>query len=369
MNNSFAQDTNTKEHPFGVLDTQTGDEYKGNRIPIRFEDIKKPTENLDLSTVKTEESQLPVKPDAVPATNTQKKVVNTFTLPPLLTAYITRLVGLNPKLKVFEFDVKFAGSNDEIRKLVNAEFASGLITEKEKTDILRFLAEDLKIEVAPVVPIAPTIPVVVPVTVPEEKVVQEVKTEVVPIIPIVPVVVPEEKIPEKIEMPVELAPEVTMDVKPVVSKEEKLENLKNNHGIVIESVKPALKSLGDSIVDKSNNLWKGNEVDMRVSHALLGLDEAEIPEKAIKTAVLQEVFPLEFNGKPLQVVRGDDSGNANSVTVLLDGKEIAKGSVTAKGVDIKIDKAFKAGFLMGPTPEQQALEVAKGTMKDFKLHS
>ena len=81
----------------------------------------------------------------------------------------------------------------------------------------------------------------------------------------------------------------------------------------------------------------------------------------------QFVFPLEFEGRKVEVVRGEiDGSNKNIIKVSLDGREIAKGLITDKGSEVKLNPDLKGGFLLAKTDYERAFGLAEPLIKTFK---
>jgi hypothetical protein len=72
---------------------------------------------------------------------------------------------------------------------------------------------------------------------------------------------------------------------------------------------------------------------------------------------------LDFLGKIIQVISRPDK----TVSVLLSGVEIASGTVSPKGAEVKILPQYKSGWLLDKTPEEKALDFAKPTIKTLKI--
>ena len=87
--------------------------------------------------------------------------------------------------------------------------------------------------------------------------------------------------------------------------------------------------------------------------------------KTEKLSSNEVVFPLDFEGKRLEVVRGGKE-NPKMVRVVLNGEEIASGTITDRGPDIKIDTRFKAGFLLAETEQERAFKKALSIMNTLK---
>jgi hypothetical protein len=79
---------------------------------------------------------------------------------------------------------------------------------------------------------------------------------------------------------------------------------------------------------------------------------------------------VDFEGGKVYVVQGV-AGNENAVTILQNGKEIAKGLVTEKGANIKINSDLKGGLFgfLVQTPYERALnfKAVKDVIKALKV--
>ncbi len=67
------------------------------------------------------------------------------------------------------------------------------------------------------------------------------------------------------------------------------------------------------------------------------------------------VFPVNFDGGVVHVIQGVP-GNSTGIEVLLNGKEIAKGVMTADGPHVEMLKGLKGGFLIPDTVYEKAFK-------------
>jgi len=69
----------------------------------------------------------------------------------------------------------------------------------------------------------------------------------------------------------------------------------------------------------------------------------------------KNVFPVPFEGGNIHVIQGSvDDMNPNSIKVLLNGKEIAKGVLTTDGPKVEVLKGLKGGFLLADSVYERA---------------
>ncbi len=125
------------EKNFDILNAQVGGvAYNGFKGQVRFEDVPKPTELKPLVPVAKTEQKKVGDVGVVSETQTEAKTEIKFAVPEALLTYIHKLITNGRKLRALAFDIEFAKSNEEIQKLLLAEFDKGLITAEEKSDML-----------------------------------------------------------------------------------------------------------------------------------------------------------------------------------------------------------------------------------------
>ncbi len=213
------------KNDFDVLASQED----ASKKPTRFEDIPKPTELPPLPRIEKTEAKPAPADSPTPA---EPEFREKFIVPRLLLEYIHELVKSGRKLKVLEFDISEAVSETQIKNILDAKLESGLVSGEEKKEMLGLLT-DLKTETE----------------------MQDIKIEKS---------AAEIKKDESINLIVE-----ELDEHPVRSRRKKVQNLKINHGIVMENIGEMHTPLEQSIIDKSTKLWKGTEREGELSLALM----------------------------------------------------------------------------------------------------
>lgn len=140
---------------FDTLRAQAGDAYTGPVPHVDFSKLVKPTELEPLeiqdnskggivATVQKDEETVASRASRGGG-NENVNTQPTFAVPSALTSYLGNLIQSGRKLKVLAFDIDFTTSNDEIRNLIEAEQAKGVITDEEKGEMFSFL-KDSKLE-------------------------------------------------------------------------------------------------------------------------------------------------------------------------------------------------------------------------------
>lgn len=80
-----------------------------------------------------------------------------------------------------------------------------------------------------------------------------------------------------------------------------------------------------------------------------------ITKEAESTGPKEEAFPFEFKGKKLEVIKEGVDGSF-TIRVIFEGKDIAIGELTKKGLNIELKPEYKAGWFFVKTPEEVAFK-------------
>jgi adenine-specific DNA methylase len=151
MDVSLKSFKNEHQHKFDVLNKQLGDDYHGYRIPIRFEDIRKPTElepfkppvsKEEAARIKLMEEAPKVQAEINSLITAEEKIENTFTPPESFSAYIKKLLATGQKkFRILPFDMEDAHSEGDVRVILKKELEQGVINEEQKKEMESFLAD------------------------------------------------------------------------------------------------------------------------------------------------------------------------------------------------------------------------------------
>lgn len=411
------------KNSFDVLHSQTEEKSDDwNHVPIRkirFEDIKKPTDNLDLSEISDEKIE-----NRNIDTETKHKEKEFSTPKPLLD-YLNGLIASNRPLKSLEFDVREAGSLDEVERYLShskltpkeTEEALSLIgrtlsktemhkseinTEKKVLEVKKEEKAEEKEESTSVKDLEAQLSesrkeyaeFFVPYT-------REVKSKRASYAKLMESLgankaMPLPNEPRELTYAREEYFKIRNKNKEVLGKTDKLDDIKEIEKLRDEIIALLPEYIG-KVAEKGLKLWdKISAQDNIVTTALIGdvslLSYTPLPKfegtRPEKTDLVKEkieegqikpletktpadstegfVFPLVFDGKELKVIR-EDKEDPEIIRVIFDGKEIAKGFMTKKGPLIKVAARYKAGFLLAPTIEQRAFDHAFAIIKTFKL--
>lgn len=150
MDISLKQFKHEHQHKFDVLNKQLGDDYHGYRIPIRFEDIRKPTEleplprqvsREEAARLKMMEEAPKVQKEINNLVQVEEKIENTFTPPTPFSAYIKKLIaGGQKKFRILPFDMEDAKSEDDVKAVLKKELDEGVINDEQKKEMEILLA-------------------------------------------------------------------------------------------------------------------------------------------------------------------------------------------------------------------------------------
>ncbi len=88
-------------------------------------------------------------------------------------------------------------------------------------------------------------------------------------------------------------------------------------------------------------------------------------EEGVVSLPQSETIPIEFEGHKGEIIKEMD-GETVVIKITCDGVEIARGTMTKKGPDVKLDKKYKAGFLFAKTVQQQVFERAWILIKNLR---
>ena len=379
MDNSASETANRKGNEFDILKSQT----EQSRKSVRFEDIPKPTElpPLPPSAVATEKKSN----TSILGVKENQEKMEKFIVPKPLSEYINKLIKGGRKLKVLAFDVEEAISEEQVKNILYTKLQSGLINESEKKEMFNLLTNskgivESKKQEMPAMSEAKNEAVKLYVEEKDEHPVRSRRKKISVLQNMHGIVV--EKVGET-HTPVE---------KSIIDKSNKLWKGTNREMEIslqflkdgsidfykepeVVTVTPPIRSF-DGILRKQVKepikevaKEQAKEIEVLETPAVSPIVPPEkttekAAEKSIekpkgKTEEKTEVktgsntLALDFQGKTVEVVRKE-----NELTVVYDGKEIAKGTMTVKGPEIKINKEFKAGFLFAKTNEEKAFEKA-----------
>ncbi len=97
----------------------------------------------------------------------------------------------------------------------------------------------------------------------------------------------------------------------------------------------------------------------------------EVLEKVQEQKVTENSRTMQFDyeGKPVEILLTRENGaNDETLRVFFQNKEIAKGLLTKSGLQVRLHPAFKAGFLFAKTDSQKAFEKILPNLKSLKAN-
>ena len=151
MDISLKQFKRENQQKFDVLNKQLGDDYHGYRIPIRFEDLPKPTELAPLKPAVSKEEaarlkmteQAPkIQKEIDSLAQVEDTIENTFTPPASLSAYIKKLVASGQKkFRILPFDLEDAKTEGDVKAVLKKELEEGVINEDQKNEMEDLLSD------------------------------------------------------------------------------------------------------------------------------------------------------------------------------------------------------------------------------------
>jgi hypothetical protein len=96
---------------------------------------------------------------------------------------------------------------------------------------------------------------------------------------------------------------------------------------------------------------------------------ADFFDEKISERLGDEVVPLDFEGGKIHIIRGI-AGNPNAMEVTLNGKELAKGLITEKGLKLEMIKGLKPNGLfrwaMADNVYERAFKASKAVLKGIR---
>ncbi len=155
MDISLKQFKNEHQQKFDVLNKQLGDDYHGYRIPIRFEDVRKPTELEPLPPAVGSKSYKAPATIAEEAPKVQEEInslakteIETsekFTPPKSFSDYVKNLIASGKKqFRILPFDMEDAKSEEEVKTILKKEVEEGVINDEQKKEMENLLSDSAR---------------------------------------------------------------------------------------------------------------------------------------------------------------------------------------------------------------------------------